>query len=71
MKTSLSALVALLVIAGAAGTASALDAKTFFEQNRENKHCAFPVRAGGDACGIDSKPLLSEQRAAGQKRWPL
>jgi len=32
MKTSLSALVALLVIAGAAGTASALDAKTFFEQ---------------------------------------
>ena len=32
MKTSLCALVAPLVIAGAAGTASALDAKTFFEQ---------------------------------------
>ena len=29
MKTILSALVALSVIAGAAGTASALDAKTF------------------------------------------
>jgi hypothetical protein len=32
MKTILSALVALSVIAGGAGTASALDAKTFFEQ---------------------------------------
>jgi hypothetical protein len=32
MKTILSALVALSVIAGVAGTASALDAKTFFEQ---------------------------------------
>jgi hypothetical protein len=32
MKTILSTLVALSVIAGVAGTASALDAKTFFEQ---------------------------------------
>ena len=32
MKTILSALVALSVIAGVAGSASALDAKTFFEQ---------------------------------------
>jgi hypothetical protein len=32
MKTILSALVALSVIAGVAGAASALDAKTFFEQ---------------------------------------
>jgi hypothetical protein len=32
MKTVLSALIALSVIASVAGTASALDAKTFFEQ---------------------------------------
>jgi len=32
MKTILSALVALSVIAGVAGSARALDAKTFFEQ---------------------------------------
>jgi len=32
MKTILSALVALSVIAGVGGSASALDAKTFFEQ---------------------------------------
>jgi hypothetical protein len=32
MKTITSALVALLVVAGAAGTASAFDAKTFYEQ---------------------------------------
>jgi hypothetical protein len=32
MKTILSALIALAVIAGVAGNASALDAKTFFEQ---------------------------------------
>ena len=32
MKTILSALVALSVIASAAATANALDAKTFFEQ---------------------------------------
>ena len=32
MKTILSALVALSVIAGVSGTANALDAKTFFEQ---------------------------------------
>jgi hypothetical protein len=32
MKTILSALIALSVIAGVAGNASALDAKTFFEQ---------------------------------------
>jgi hypothetical protein len=32
MKTILSALVALSVIAGVAGTANALDAKSFWEQ---------------------------------------
>jgi len=32
MKTILSALVALSVIAGVAGSASALDAKTFYQQ---------------------------------------
>ena len=32
MKTMLSALVALSVITGIAGSANALDAKTFFEQ---------------------------------------
>ena len=32
MKTILSALLALSVIAGVAGTANAFDAKTFFEQ---------------------------------------
>jgi hypothetical protein len=32
MKTILSALIALSVLAGVAGSASALDAKTFFEQ---------------------------------------
>jgi hypothetical protein len=32
MKTILSALVALSVIAGIAGSANALDAKTFYEQ---------------------------------------
>ena len=32
MTTILSALVALSLIAGVAGSASALDAKTFFEQ---------------------------------------
>jgi hypothetical protein len=32
MKTILSALVALCVIAGVAGSASALDAKNFYEQ---------------------------------------
>jgi hypothetical protein len=32
MKTITSALVALLVIAGSAGTASAFDAKAFYEQ---------------------------------------
>jgi hypothetical protein len=36
MKTILSALVALSVIASAAGTTSALDAKTFFEQVDRN-----------------------------------
>jgi hypothetical protein len=36
MKTILSGLVALSVIAGVAGTASALDAKTLFEQVDRN-----------------------------------
>ena len=36
MKTILSALVALSVIAGVAGAANALDAKTFWEQVDRN-----------------------------------
>jgi hypothetical protein len=38
MKTILSALVALSVIAGVAGSASALDAKTFYEQVDRNHY---------------------------------
>jgi hypothetical protein len=36
MKTITSALVALLLIAGVAGTAQAFDAKTFYEQLDRN-----------------------------------
>ena len=36
MQTIMSALVAVLVIASAAGTASAFDAKTFYEQIDRN-----------------------------------
>jgi hypothetical protein len=36
MKTILSALIALSVIAGVAGTASAFDAKSFYEQIDRN-----------------------------------
>jgi hypothetical protein len=38
MKTILSALIALSVIAGVAGSASALDAKTFYEQVDRNHY---------------------------------
>jgi len=38
VKTILSALVALSVIAGVAGSASALDAKTFYEQVDRNHY---------------------------------
>jgi hypothetical protein len=38
MKTIVSALVALSVIAGVAGTASALDAKTFYEKVDRNHY---------------------------------
>ena len=38
MKTILSALVALAVIAGVAGSASALDAKSFYEQVDRNHY---------------------------------
>ena len=38
MKTILSALVALSVIAGVAGSANALDAKTFYEQVDRNHY---------------------------------
>ena len=38
MKTILSALVALSVIAGVAGTASGLDAKSFYEQVDRNHY---------------------------------
>jgi len=38
MKATLSALLALSVIAGVAGSASALDAKTFYEQVDRNHY---------------------------------
>jgi hypothetical protein len=38
MKTIVSALIALSVIAGVAGTASAFDAKTFYEQADRDLH---------------------------------
>jgi hypothetical protein len=38
MKTILSALIALSVIAGVAGSAGALDAKTFYEQVDRNHY---------------------------------
>jgi hypothetical protein len=38
MKTILSGLVALSVIAGIAGSANALDAKTFYEQVHRNHY---------------------------------
>jgi hypothetical protein len=38
MKTILSALIALSVIAGVAGSASALNAKTFYEQVDRNHY---------------------------------
>jgi hypothetical protein len=38
MKTITSALVALLLIAGLAHTANALDAKSFYEQVDRNHH---------------------------------
>ena len=38
MNTITSALVALLVTAGAAGTANAFDAKIFYEQVDRNRH---------------------------------
>ena len=38
MKTITSAFVALLVIAGAAGTAKAFDAKIFYEQVDQNRN---------------------------------
>jgi hypothetical protein len=38
MKTILSALVALSVLAGVAGSASALDAKSFYEQIDRNHY---------------------------------
>ena len=38
MKTILSALIALSVIASVAGSASALDAKTFYEQVDRNHY---------------------------------
>ena len=38
MKTILSALIALSVLAGIAGSAAALDAKTFYEQQDRAQH---------------------------------
>ena len=49
MKTILSALVALSVVAGTSGTASALDAKTFFEQVDRSHYAKADWTAGGGA----------------------
>ena len=49
MKTILSALVALSVIAGIAGSANALDAKTFFEQVDRNHYAKNDWTASGGA----------------------
>ena len=49
MKTILSALVALSVIAGVANSASALDAKTFYEQIDRSHYAKADWRAAGGA----------------------
>ena len=49
MKTILSALVALSVIAGVANTATALDAKTFYEQIDRNHYAKVDWTAAGGA----------------------
>jgi hypothetical protein len=49
MKTILSALVALSVIVGIANTASALDAKTFYEQIDRSHYAKADWTAGGGA----------------------
>jgi hypothetical protein len=55
MKTITSALVALLVIAGVAGTAQAFDAKAFYEQvDRNHNWQAFPA--------LGTTPSLPTQR---------
>jgi hypothetical protein len=38
MKTILSALIVLSVLAGIAGTANAFDAKTFYEEQERNSY---------------------------------
>ena len=55
MKTILSALVALSVIAGIAGSANALDAKTFYEQVDRNHYAKKSdwTAAGGAMRGLD------------------
>jgi len=54
MKTILSALVAFSVIAGVASTASALDAKTFYEQVDRNHYAKADWTASGGALrGLD------------------
>jgi len=49
IKTILSALVALSVIAGVANTASALDAKSFYEQFDRSHYAKADWTAGGGA----------------------
>ena len=49
MKTILSALVALSVIAGIAGSANALDAKTFYEQFDRTHYAKSDWTAWGGA----------------------
>ena len=54
MKTILSALVALSVIAGLAGSANALDAKTFYEQFDRTHYAKSDWTAWGGAMrGLD------------------
>ena len=54
MKTILSALVAFSVIAGLAGSANALDAKTFYEQFDRTHYAKSDWTAWGGAMrGLD------------------
>src|SRR5262249_1063863 len=85
MKTILSALVALSVIAGVAGSANALDAKTFFEQlDRDHNEANIgittrrPASVGGPArfCapGAHGRGGLNSETngcRCAHMRWPV
>ena len=63
MKTILSALVALSIIAGIAGSANALDAKTFYEQFDRTHYAKSDWTAWGGAIrGLDKLPLRGPPR---------